>query len=190
MRTSVAEAAGSAANYHVAPGVSAALKSFVLPDKLGFGLVSAPVMFSAEWSDGAWGRGELTPYGPIEILPGARALHYGELVIEGLKAYKGGDGNPNLFRPHENWQRLRRSAERLSIPPVPEGLFFEAIEAMVELPSIHSTRIGTLLVFAAVPRRHRGGLSAAQFHHLSLHAHRQSGGNLFVGSDAGRDRTR
>jgi branched-chain amino acid aminotransferase len=131
MRTSVAEAAGSAANYHVAPGVSAALKNFVLPDKLGFGLVAAPVMFSAEWSDGAWGRGELTPYGPIEILPGARALHYGELVFEGLKAYKVGDGNPNLFRPHENWQRLQRSAERLSMPPVPEGLFFEAIEAMV-----------------------------------------------------------
>jgi branched-chain amino acid aminotransferase len=132
MHTSVAEPAmAAAANYHVAPGVSAALNDFVLPDKLGFGLVAAPVMFSAEFSAGGWNRGELTPYGPIEILPGARALHYGELVFEGLKAYRVGEGPPNLFRPHDNWQRLKRSAERLSMPPVPEALFFEAIEAVV-----------------------------------------------------------
>jgi branched-chain amino acid aminotransferase len=130
MRTSVAEPA-AVASYDVAPGVGAALKSFVLPDKLGFGLVAAPVMFSAEWSDGGWGRGELMPYGPIEILPGARALQYAELVFEGLKAYKVGDANPSLFRPRENWQRLKRSAARLSMPAVPEALFFEAIDAMV-----------------------------------------------------------
>jgi branched-chain amino acid aminotransferase len=130
MRTSVAEA-GEAQAVEVAAGVAAALKSFVLPEKLGFGLVAAPVMFSAEWSDGAWGRAELKPYGPIEILPGARALQYGELVFEGLKAYKVGNAGPNLFRPRENWQRLKRSAQRLSMPPVPEDLFFEALESVV-----------------------------------------------------------
>ncbi len=88
-------------------------------------------MFSVEWRDGAWGRGELLPYGPIEILPGARALQYAELVFEGLKAYKVGEAGPNLFRPRENWRRLERSAERLSMPAVPEALFFEAIEAVV-----------------------------------------------------------
>ncbi len=161
MRTSVAEAA-TMANYSVAPGVGAALKDFKLPEKLGFGLVAAPVMFSAEWANGEWGRGELLPYGPIEILPGARALQYAELVFEGLKAYRVRDaagaagygtghaaprvsgaaqgagsaaaGDPagaNLFRPRENWQRLARSAERLSMPVVPEALFFEAIDAVV-----------------------------------------------------------
>ena len=119
------------AGYHVAPGVGAALKQFVLPEKLGFGLVAAPVMFSAEWSDGNWGRGELVPYGPIEILPGARALQYAELVFEGLKAYKVGEAGPSLFRPRENWQRLARSAQRLSMPVVSESVFFEAIEVMV-----------------------------------------------------------
>ena len=120
-----------AAGYGVAPGVSAALRNFTLPEKLGFGPVAAPVMFSAEWSNGAWSRGELVPYGPIEILPGARALQYAELVFEGLKAYKVGEPVPNLFRPRENWQRLVRSAQRLSMPPVPEPLFFGAIEAVV-----------------------------------------------------------
>ncbi len=118
-------------NYDVAPELGAALRNFKLPDKLGFGPVAAPIMYSAEWANGAWGRGELVPYGAIQILPGARALQYGELVFEGLKAYKTGEVNPSLFRPRENWRRLARSAERLSMPPVPESLFFEAIEAMV-----------------------------------------------------------
>lgn len=145
MRTSVAEVgavpgAGAApgastaagrTGFDVAPGVGAALRNFKLPEKLGFGLVAAPVMFSAQWADGAWGRGELVPYGPIEILPGARALQYAELVFEGLKAYKVGEAGPSLFRPRENWQRLKRSAERLSMPAVSEALFFEAIEAVV-----------------------------------------------------------
>jgi branched-chain amino acid aminotransferase len=115
----------------IAPGVGAALRNFTPPEKLGFGLVHAPVMFSAEWSEGSWGRGQLVPYGPIEILPGARALHYAELVFEGLKAYRVGESNPSLFRPRDNWQRLVRSAERLSMPVVPESLFFEAIEGLV-----------------------------------------------------------
>ena len=121
--------------YDVAPGVGAALRDFKLPEKLGFGLVAAPVMFSAERANDIWGRGQLMPYGPVEILPGARALQYAELVFEGLKAYQVGDaartGGPNLFRPEENWRRLERSARRLSMPVVPEALFFDAIEAVV-----------------------------------------------------------
>src|ERR1700755_3308937 len=110
--------------------VAAAIKRFSLPDKLGFGAVNAPVMFSAEWQNGAWGPGRLLPYGPIEILPGARALQYGELVFEGLKAYRIGQAQPNLFRPDANFRRLWLSAERLSMPPVPEALFFEALDSV------------------------------------------------------------
>jgi branched-chain amino acid aminotransferase len=36
-----------------------------------------------------------------------------------------------LFRPRENWLRLSRSANRLSMPMVPEPLFFQAIDAVV-----------------------------------------------------------
>jgi branched-chain amino acid aminotransferase len=72
----------------------------------------------------------LQPFGPIEILPGARALQYAELVFEGLKAYCVGRAWPNLFRAHDNCARFTRSAERLSMPPVPEALFFEAIDAV------------------------------------------------------------
>jgi branched-chain amino acid aminotransferase len=117
--------------FDVAPGVAAALRKFELPERLGFGAVPAPVMFAVDWSEGRWGRGRLLPYGPIDMLPGARALQYAELVFEGLKAYRVGAEAPNLFRPRENWLRLARSADRLSMPPVPEDLFFQAIDAVV-----------------------------------------------------------
>jgi branched-chain amino acid aminotransferase len=130
-----------ARNYDIAPGVSEALSAFRAPPRLGFGDVVAPVMYTVDWRDGAWQRGSLVPYGPIQVLPGARALQYAELVFEGMKAYR--VTRPaatqaavtravaNLFRPRDNWQRLARSAARLSMPVVPEALFFEAIDAVV-----------------------------------------------------------
>lgn len=117
--------------YDVAPGVTAALSNFSVPAQLGFGNVHAPVMFTADFADGHWSSGLLKPYGALEILPGARALQYAELVFEGLKAYRVSSDHANLFRPGENWRRLARSAERLSMAVVPEQLFFDAIEAMV-----------------------------------------------------------
>lgn len=117
-------------DHDVASGVAEALRAFKLPEKLGFGVVSAPVMFSADWQDGQWQRPRLLPYGPISVWPGSRALQYAELVFEGLKAYRVAQQRPNLFRARENCQRLQRSAQRISMPVVPESLFFQGIEAV------------------------------------------------------------
>jgi hypothetical protein len=57
-------------HYDTAPGVGAALRNFKLPEKLGLGLVHAPVMFSAEWSNGAWGGGQLIAYGAMRCCRG------------------------------------------------------------------------------------------------------------------------
>ncbi len=118
------------ATYSVAPGVGGAIERFRLPEHLGFGAVTAPVMFGATWQDGVWSAGELLPYGLIEVWPGSRALQYAELVFEGLKAYRVGQQRPNLFRPDENCKRMARSAARLSMPAVPRELFFRGIEAV------------------------------------------------------------
>ncbi len=117
--------------FTVAPGAAEALSRFTVPEPLGFGNVTAPVMFAAEYSEERWGRGDLKPYGPIDILPGARALQYAELVFEGLKAYCVGVAPwPNLFRPLDNWRRMVRSAERLAMQPVPEELFLQGLDAV------------------------------------------------------------
>jgi branched-chain amino acid aminotransferase len=117
-------------NYDIHEGVSQALAAFRLPDSLGFGLVPAPVMFSALYEDGGWGRGVLLPYGPIDILPGARALHFAEQVFEGMKAYRVGRPTANLFRPDLNCARFARSAGRLSMAAVPDELFITAVQAI------------------------------------------------------------
>lgn len=123
---------GSAmSRYDIDEGVWRSLRAFELPKTLGFGLVLAPVMFSATFENGQWSRGQLLPYGPIEIPPGARALHFAEQVFEGMKAYRVGRVHANLFRAHDNYARFHRSAERIAMTPVPEALFFEGIHAVV-----------------------------------------------------------
>jgi len=88
-------------------------------------------MYSATFESGHWNQGELLPYGPIEILPGARALHFAEQAFEGMKAYRVGRSTANLFRARDNYARFRRSAERIAMAAVPEELFLEAINAVV-----------------------------------------------------------
>jgi branched-chain amino acid aminotransferase len=119
------------ADYIIRNEIWKRLAEFRLPQSLGFGLVSAPVMYSATFADGRWSQGELLPYGPIEILPGARALHFAEQVFEGMKAYRVGRATANLFRAQDNCARFKRSAQRLAMPAVPEDLFMEGVEAVV-----------------------------------------------------------
>jgi branched-chain amino acid aminotransferase len=118
-------------DYLIRDEVWKSVAAFRLPESLGFGLVPAPAMYSATFENGRWNRGELLPYGPIEILPGARALHFAEQAFEGMKAYRVGRAAPNLFRANDNYGRFRRSAERIAMIPVPEHVFMEGIEAVV-----------------------------------------------------------
>ncbi len=119
------------AGFVIHEDVWSSLRDFRLPESLGFGLVPAPVMYSATYENGQWSRGQLLPYGPIEILPGARALHFAEQAFEGMKAYRVGRPVANLFRANDNYARFKRSAERIAMTPVPEALFFEGIQAVV-----------------------------------------------------------
>jgi len=119
------------ADYVIRGDVWKSVAEFRLPDTLGFGLVPAPVMYSATFENGRWNQGELLPYGPIEMLPGARALHFAEQAFEGMKAYRVGRSAANLFRPGDNYARFRRSAERIAMTPVPERLFLEGVNAVV-----------------------------------------------------------
>ncbi|MCW8871364.1 branched-chain amino acid aminotransferase [Pseudomonadota bacterium] len=99
------------------------LKGYSLPPKLGFGQTLAPVMFRAEYRDGSWDEGELTPYAPISIDPAATVLQYAQQAFEGLKAYKVRQSSPALFRPEMNYFRLRQSSRRMCMPAVPRDVF-------------------------------------------------------------------
>ena len=118
--------------YSVDQGVGEALARFTAPSELGFGVVPAPVMFSAEFRDGSWGPGTLLPFGPISILPNSRAVQFAESIFEGMKAYRARPAAPHLFRPHYNYRRFAASADRVGMPQVPEWLFLQGIGAVAD----------------------------------------------------------
>lgn len=74
-------------------------------------------MVVATWKHGVgWSNPELKPYGPLSLLPTASCLHYATECFEGLKAYRGHDGQLRVFRIDHNVARLGISAARISLP--------------------------------------------------------------------------
>ena len=104
-------------------------------NNLGFGTVFSDHMFSIHWRDGRWRNPCILPYGHILVDPANAALHYGQAVFEGLKAFRGTDGVIRIYRPDRNWRRLRDSCKRMCIPPLPEAVFLQAIDRLVALDS-------------------------------------------------------
>jgi branched-chain amino acid aminotransferase len=98
----------------------------------GFGVVFTDHMVTIDYVAGAgWHNAQLVPHGPLSLNPTTAALHYGQSIFEGLKAYSMPDAAVALFRPECNAQRFQRSAFRLAIPPLPEELFAESIRVLV-----------------------------------------------------------
>ena len=84
------------------------------------------------WSEkGGWHRPRVEPYGPISLDPAAAVLHYAQEVFEGMKAYRHADGSIHTFRPDQNARRFNRSARRLSMPELPEGVFIQALRELI-----------------------------------------------------------
>ena len=102
-------------------------------DNLSFGTIFSDHMFVCDYADGAWGEPEIIPYAPIQLDPSASALHYGQAIFEGMKAYKDDHRDVWLFRPDQNIKRLNKSAERLAIPQFPEDLFLEGLHKLIDL---------------------------------------------------------
>jgi branched-chain amino acid aminotransferase len=100
-----------------------------------FSAVMSDHMLVAEFRDGAWRDAAIRAYGPLSLAPAISALQYGISVFEGLKAHRTPEGSIAIFRPRDNASRLRRSAERLATPPVPEQLFLDAVRELVRLDS-------------------------------------------------------
>jgi len=89
-------------------------------NNLDFGETFTDHMFVCDYSNGKWNTPEIIPYQSISLDPSASALHYGQAVFEGMKAYKDVNGKVWMFRPKENWLRLNKSCERMMIPSFPE----------------------------------------------------------------------
>jgi len=100
---------------------------------LGFGRFFTDHMFLAEHDGSRWKNARVQPYGPLALDPAAAALHYGQTLFEGMKAYRAKNGRALVFRPQLHAVRLNASAERLCMPTLPEKDFIAALRALLEV---------------------------------------------------------
>ncbi len=100
---------------------------------LEFGKLFADHMLAVEFINGEWQQPRVVPYGPLAVSPANSALHYGQAIFEGMKAYRQADGGVGLFRPLDNWRRLNASAERMAMPTLPEEVFMQGLRELVKL---------------------------------------------------------
>jgi branched-chain amino acid aminotransferase len=98
---------------------------------LGFDFIETKTMYVADYKDGKWTDGRLTPFGNIQISPAACILNYGQGIFEGMKALITKGGKIVLFRPEENGKRLNASADRLLMPNYDTDKFVNAIKEVV-----------------------------------------------------------
>ena len=102
-------------------------------EHLGFGKIFTEHMVVIPFTEGkGWGRGTLKPYGPLVLDPAASVLHYGQAIFEGFKAFHQPDGHIKTFRPDANAKRFNNSARRLAMQEVPEELFMEAADLLIQ----------------------------------------------------------
>jgi len=101
-------------------------------ENLGFNYIQTDCFIKYVWQNGAWSQGELLTEPYLNLHIAATALHYGQSAFEGLKAFHGKDGDIRVFRPLQNARRMARTARRICMPEVPEDMFVDAIERVIQ----------------------------------------------------------
>ena len=102
-------------------------------ENVPFGKYFTDHMLEVDYDNGEWGTVEIKPYQPFMIEPSLAALHYGQAIFEGVKAYKGEDGEVRVFRPEANFERFNISAKRMEMPAIPKEIFLDGMNALLKL---------------------------------------------------------
>ncbi len=100
---------------------------------LPFGKHFTDHMLEVDYVDGEWQQVKIRPYQSLSLSPSLAALHYGQAIFEGIKAYCDPAGNAFIFRPFDNFTRFNISAARMRMPVVPEEIFMEGMRRLIEL---------------------------------------------------------
>ncbi|MDB5201443.1 MAG: branched-chain amino acid aminotransferase [Ferruginibacter sp.] len=124
----------AAADFNITKAERSKLNDINL-ENIPFGKYFTDHMLEADYEDGEWKNVEIKPYQPMLVQPSLAAIHYGQSIFEGIKAYKNPNGEPFIFRPQDNFRRFNISAERMQMPPVPEEIFMEGMRQLVKMDS-------------------------------------------------------
>jgi branched-chain amino acid aminotransferase len=102
-------------------------------NELPFGKYFSDHMLEADYVDGEWQLVSIKPYQPISFEPSLMALHYGQAIFEGIKAYRNKNGEAFIYRPYDNMKRFNISADRMEMPAVPEEIFIEGMRQLIAI---------------------------------------------------------
>ena len=100
--------------------------------KLTFHYTETDYIVRSACRDGVWEEPYATRDKYMSIHVASTGLQYGQECFEGLKAFRGADGQVRIFRMKENARRMKRSAEGLLMTPVPEDVFCKAVLLALE----------------------------------------------------------
>lgn len=101
-------------------------------EELGFSYQPTRSNIRYQYKDGKWNEGNLTSDCHLQLHIGATCLHYGQECFEGLKAFTCKDGKVRIFRPWENAKRMSDTSLYLLGPELPEHIFIEACQKVVQ----------------------------------------------------------
>jgi len=102
-------------------------------ENVPFGKYFTDHMLEVDYENGQWQKPSIVPYQSLQLSPALAGIHYGQSIFEGVKAYKDQAGNPQLFRPKDNFKRFNISAARMQMPAVPESIFIEGMRLLIDI---------------------------------------------------------
>src|SRR5688572_3798813 len=101
-------------------------------NKLEFGKHVSDHMLVCDFSNGEWQQAAIMPFANLSISPTSLALHYGQTVFEGMKAFRMQDGRINIFRIERHYERFVRSLSRMCMAIPPKEIFIEGLIQLVQ----------------------------------------------------------
>jgi len=102
-------------------------------NRLEFGKHVSDHMLVCDYENGDWHTPHILPYANLSLSPTTLALHYGQTVFEGMKAFRMEDGRINIFRIEKHYDRFVRSLERMCMAVVPKDIFIEGLLQLIRL---------------------------------------------------------
>ncbi|RSL61661.1 hypothetical protein CEP53_005019 [Fusarium sp. AF-6] len=91
-------------------------------------------MLICDWDEATgWESPVIKPFGPLSLIPSANVLQYATGCFEGIKAYRGYDGQLRLFRLRLNCERMVKSSVRVGLPSFDPAALEQLIHSFVAL---------------------------------------------------------
>ena len=102
-------------------------------NQLEFGKYVSDHMLVCDYVNKDWQDAQIMPYANLSLSPSTLALHYGQTVFEGMKAFRMQDGRINIFRIDKHYDRFVKSLERMCMAVIPKEIFVEGLLKLVEV---------------------------------------------------------